>query len=325
METISAGAAGTQTKEIRTRHRRKGLLYDLRKNRIMWLMVFPVLVYFLINSYLPMVGVYFAFTKFDFNSGLFGSPFVGFENFRMLIKLGALEKITINTVAYNLVFIGLGNAFAVTAAILLNEIAGKFFKRITQTVMFLPYFVSFVLLGSMAYSFFNYDSGFVNTVLQWFGMERQDIYNTPAYWPFIITFFYIWKNLGYSTIIYLATVVNINQDYYEAAELDGASAWQKIWSITLPLLKPTFIILLLFAVGHIMKGQFDLFYQLVGANGMLFNATDIIDTYVYRSLKVTFDMGLANAAGLYQSFFGFVLIMIVNFIIKKINRDYALF
>lgn len=153
----------------------------------------------------------------------------------------------------------------------------------------------------------------------------MDIYNTPWIWVFLIIIFYLWKNLGYSMVIYLAAITGISDEYYEAARIDGANIFQRIWYITVPMLKPTFVILLLFSLGSIMKGQFDLFYQLIGNNGVLYNATDIIDTYVYRSLKVTFDIGMATAAGLYQSLFGFILIMTVNYIIRKVNEDYALF
>ena len=288
-------------------------------------MLMPTLIFFLINSYFPMVGIYYAFTSYDFAGGLFGSPFVGLDNFKFLYQSGALWKLTINTIGYNIVFIVLGNVLAIAIAILISEIRGKLFKKFTQSIMFLPYFMSFVLLSVLAYNMFNFESGFFNQVLKSLGIAPVDIYNTPWVWPILITVFYIWKNLGYSMIIYLASIMGISDEYYEAAKIDGANIMQRIWHITVPMLKPTFVILLLFALGSIMKGQFDLFYQLVGNNGLLYDVTDIIDTYVYRSLKVNFDIGMATAAGLYQSLFGFVLIMTVNYIIKKINEDYALF
>ncbi|WP_144424451.1 ABC transporter permease [Paenibacillus xylanivorans] len=301
------------------------MLKELNKNKIMFLMLLPTLIFFLINSYFPMVGIYYAFTRYDFEGGLFGSPFVGLENFKFLWQSGMLLKLTSNTVGYNLAFIILGNGLAIFCAILLSEIRGKVFKKITQSVMFLPYFISFVLLSVIAYNMFSYESGFVNTVLKRFEAGPIDIYNTPWIWVFLIIIFYLWKNLGYSMVIYLAAITGISDEYYEAARIDGANIFQRIWYITVPMLKPTFVILLLFSLGSIMKGQFDLFYQLIGNNGVLYNATDIIDTYVYRSLKVTFDIGMATAAGLYQSLFGFILIMTVNYIIRKINEDYALF
>lgn len=306
-------------------YKKKGFFYELNKNKILFLMIAPTLIFFLINSYAPMIGIYYAFTSYDFAGGLFGSPFVGLDNFKFLTQSGILWKLTFNTISYNIVFIVLGNAVSIFAAILLSEISGKLFKKLTQSIMFLPYFVSFVLISVLAFNMFNYESGFVNQVLKSFGLDSVDIYNTPWLWPILITLFYIWKNLGYSMVIYLATITGISDEYYEAAKIDGANIFQRTWHITIPMLKPTFIILLLFALGSIMKGQFDLFYQLVGNNGTLFNVTDIVDTYVYRSLKINFDIGMATAAGLYQSFLGFALIMTVNYIIKKINEDYALF
>ncbi|MNI44035.1 putative multiple-sugar transport system permease YteP [compost metagenome] len=272
-----------------------------------------------------MVGVYYAFTRFDFAGGLFGSPFVGMENFKFLWQSGMLLKLTGNTVGYNLAFILLGNGIAIICAVLLSEVSGKLFKKMTQSIMFLPYFISFVLLSVIAYNMFNFETGFVNSTLKLFDKAPVDIYNTPWIWVILIVIFYLWKYLGYNTVIYLASITGISDEYYEAAKIDGANIFQRIWFITIPMLKPTFIILLLFSLGTIAKGQFDLFYQLIGNNGLLFNATDIIDTYVYRSLKVTFDIGMASAAGLYQSLFGFVLIITVNYIIRRINDEYALF
>lgn len=305
--------------------RKKGFFYELNKNKLLFLMIAPTLIFFFINSYVPMVGIYFAFTRFDFDGGLFGSPFVGLENFTFLWKSGVLWTLTRNTVAYNLAFIVFLNVSAIFCAILLSEMTGKFFKKLTQSVMFLPYFISFVLLNAIAYNMFNYDTGFVNATLKSWGNNPVDIYNTPTYWVFLLVMFYVWKNVGYTMVIYLATITGISDEYYEAAKIDGANIFHRIWYITVPMLKPTFIILLLFALGSIMKGQFDLFYQLIGNNGILYNTTDILDTYVFRSLKVTFDIGMATSAGLYQSIFGFALIMIVNYLIKKSNDEYALF
>ncbi len=291
----------------------------------MFLMLLPVIVFFLINSYLPMVGIYYAFTRFDFNTSLFDSEFVGFENFKFLWKSGILTKLTLNTLGYNLAFIVLGNALAIAAAILLSELKLKWFKKLTQSILFLPYFISFVILSVIVYNLFNYESGFLNTLLKGLDMEPIDVYNTPWMWIPLIIIFYLWKNLGYSMVIYLAAITGISDEYYEAAKIDGANIFQRVWHITVPMLKTTFVVLLLFALGSIMKGQFDLFYQLIGNNGVLYNTTDILDTYVYRSLKVTFDIGMATSAGVYQSVFGFVLVMTVNYIIRKINEDYALF
>jgi putative aldouronate transport system permease protein len=305
--------------------RKRGFLYELNKNKILFIMIAPTLLFFLINSYAPMIGIYYAFTRFDFDGGLFGSPFVGLDNFKFLWKSGVLLTLTRNTISYNLAFIVIGNAMAIFCAIMLSELKGKYFKKITQSVMFLPYFISFVLLNAIAYNMFNYETGFVNSMLKMLNSAPVDIYNSPKSWIVLLVIFYVWKNLGYTMVIYLASITGISDEYYEAAKIDGANIFQRIWYITVPMLKPTFIILLLFSLGTIMKGQFDLFYQLIGNNGLLYNTTDILDTYVFRSLRVTFDIGMATSAGLFQSFFGFVLIITVNYLIKRSNEEYALF
>lgn len=289
-------------------------------------MLLPTLLYFLINNYLPMIGIYYAFVQFDFHSSnMFQMAFVGLKNFEFLWKSGKLTQLTINTIGYNIAFIVLVNVLAISVAVLLSEIRGKWFKKVTQSILFLPYFVSFVILSVIVFNLFNYEQGVLNTMLEKLGSEPINLYAMPKAWIFLIIVFYLWKNFGYSMVIYLASITGISDEYYEAAKIDGANIFQRAWHITLPMLKNTFVILLLFALGGIMKGQFDLFYQMVGNNGLLFSTTDILDTYVYRSLRVTFDMGMATAAGVYQSVFGFILIMTVNGIIRKINKDYALF
>lgn len=302
-----------------------GFFRELVRNRTLFLMLLPAIVFFLVNSYAPMIGIYYAFVRFEFNKSLFALPFVGLENFEFLWKSGKLLELTLNTIGYNLAFIVLGNALAIACAVLLGEIGSKWFKKTAQSVMFLPYFISFVILSVIVYNVFNFEKGFFNTLLKNLGLPPVDVYSMPTVWIFLIIGFYLWKHLGYSMVIYLAAITGISDEYYEAAKIDGANVFQRARHITVPMLKPTFVLLLLFALGSIMKGQFDLFYQLVGNNGLLYGTTDIIDTYVFRSLKVTFDVGLASAAGVYQSVFGFALIMTVNWIIRKINDEYALF
>ncbi|MCL2055798.1 MAG: ABC transporter permease subunit [Oscillospiraceae bacterium] len=302
-----------------------GFLEELRRNWILFVFLLPVITYFLINNYLPMVGIYFAFTQFNFRDGLFASPFVGGRNFEFffLMDLGRLVR---NTVLYNVVFIGLGNILQIVFAIMVSRVGNKYFKKTSQTLIFMPFFVSFVILSVMVYNILNYEIGIVNTIVTSMGMDRIDFYNTPHYWPFLITFFFVWKNLGYGMVIYLATIMSISEEYYEAAQIDGANVFQQIIYITLPHLKPTFIILLLFALGGIMRGQFELFYQIIGHNGRLFNVADIFDTYVYRiTTTQPLSMGLGAAAGLFQSIFGFIIIMTTNFFIKRSNEEYALF
>lgn len=304
---------------------KRKVLRSLKKNWVLYVMLIPTLVFFVVNNYMPMVGIYFAFTKYNFKGGLFGSPFVGLDNFAFLWKSNKLIELTINTVFYNVIFIAIGNILQIFTAILISQITGKLFKRVSQTLMFMPYFVSYVILSVLVYNLFNYEYGLVNSVLKSFEMAPINFYGEAKYWPFLITLFYIWKSLGYGMVVYLATILGISKEFYEAAQVDGANIFQQIRYITLPQIKPTFIILLLFSLGNIMKGQFELFYQMIGNNGLLFKTTDIIDTYVYRTTLTSFDFGMGTAAGLYQSVFGFLLIIIVNFFVKRKNSEYALF
>lgn len=272
-----------------------------------------------------MIGSYFAFTNFNFRDGLWASPFYGLKNFEYLWKAD-LPRLVRNTVAYNIVFIFLGNALQIIFAIFVSQVTVKWFKKASQTLMFMPYFVSFVILNVLVYNLFEYDYGLVNNVVTSLGGSKIDFYNKPQYWPFLITIFYVWKNIGYGMVVYLAAIMGIDAELYEAARVDGANIFQQIRHITLPLLKPTFIILLLYALGSIMKGQFELFYQMVGRNGLLYNVTDIFDTYVYRiTTSQPLSIGPGTAAGLFQSVFGFILIVVVNWLVKRKNSEYALF
>lgn len=307
------------------RNLRQRIAHELRNNWVMWVMIIPVIVYVLIFSYAPMPGIILAFKQFNYRDGIFGSPWVGFDNFKFLVKGGILWRITRNTVFYNLIFMVVDMVVQIAVAIMLNEVIQKWFKKLSQSLMFLPYFISWVLVQSIAYGVFSYEYGLLNNFLRSIGVDPINVYAMEGIWPALLTFFHEWKGLGYGVVVYMAAITGISSEYYEAARLDGATKWQQIKLITLPLLKPTAITLFLFAIGKIMKGQFELFFQLVGKNGTLFEVTDIIDTYVFRTITTNFDPGMSTAAGLYQSLFGFILIMTVNHIIKKIQPDYALF
>ncbi len=318
-------ASKSMEKEERVIRREHGFIEEVRRNWILFLFLIPCFVFFLINNYLPMVGIYFAFTQFNFRDSLFASPYVGFKNFEFLLHSEILH-LTTNTILYNLVFIVVGNVLQIFFAILISHVASKHLKKTSQTMIFMPYFVSYVILRVLVFNMFEYDVGLINSFLTSIGRAKIDFYNTPSYWPWIITLFYLWKNIGYGMVVYLATITGISSDYYEAAQIDGANIYQQIRYITVPLLKPTFIILLLYALGGIMKGQFELFYQLIGNNGTLFATTDIFDTYVYRiTTTQPLSMGLGTAAGLFQSLFGFIVIILTNFFIKRKNPEYALF
>lgn len=298
---------------------------EIKRNYLLYIMILPAVLFFIIFHYIPMAGIVLAFKKFNYVQGIFRSPWVGVKNFEFLFKSGALFNITKNTILYNLAFIVVGVIMQLTVAIMLAEITSKIFKKTFQSLMFLPHFVSYVLVGAMVYSIFNYERGMLNSFLTAIGLDRINVYTIPSIWKYILVFFNQWKGLGYGVIIYMAAITSISTEYYEAAKIDGANKWHEIRNITLPLLKPTVIVIVLFAVGRIMKGQFELFYQLIGRNGQLYHVTDIIDTYVVRAITETFDTGMGTAAGLYQSLFGFLLIITVNYVVKKVEPDYALF
>jgi putative aldouronate transport system permease protein len=311
--------------ELIPHHPKRGFFYELRTNRLLFLMLAPVFLYFMLFFYIPFVGGYYAFVDYKYAMGLFKSPFVGFKNFRFLFISNIITKLTVNTLLYNVAFIIIGNFFQITVAILISQITVPLYRRVAQTMIFLPYFISFVLVGLFAYGLLNNDYGMINGFLSRVGLSRVSFYTSPKYWKYILTVAHVWKWLGYGSVIYLASIMSINNELYDVASIDGANAFRQIRSVTLPMLKPTIIILLLFSVGGILRGQFELFYQMVGRNGLLYDATDILDTYVYRALTVTAQMQLGTAAGLYQSLFGLAVILGANFIIKKIEPEYALF
>ena len=305
------------------------IIYDIRKNPILVLMVLPSIIYFLITSYLPMVGVYFGFTSYqfttDFFSTLFGSKFVGLANFEYLFASGLAWRMTVNTLIYNFIFIVGGTILKVAIAIMFSEIAGKFYKKWVQTITFLPHFISMVMVGTFAYNLLNYNSGVINSLLVTLGFERVDFYSMPGAWYVILPIVDFWKGVGYGSIIYVSAITGVSDELYEAADLDGANFMQEIIHVTIPSIRPTIVILTLMSLGSIMKGNFDLFYQLVGESGQLMETTEIIDTYVWRALRQNVQIGQGSAAGLYQSFVGMILVVLVNTIVKKIEPDYAIF
>lgn len=295
------------------------------QSRILLLMCLPAVVFFFMFSYMPMPGIWVAFVKYNYRSGIFGSKFVGFQNFKFLFTSGKLLSLTTNTILYNLAFIILGNVLAVFVAILLNEVRSKYFVKVSQTIMFLPYFISQVLVGILVYYLLNYDSGFVNSILGALGLELWQPYSDASVWPAILIIVYLWQQTGYNSVVYFAAIMGIDESMLEAAKVDGANGFQRIRYIILPSLKGTIVILLLFALGGIVKGNFGLFYNIIGTNSLLYSTTDIIETYVYRATMTDFNFSTASAVGLYQSVIGFVIVMVVNFVVKKIEPDYSLF
>ncbi|MGN7360230.1 ABC transporter permease [Paenibacillus sp. SAF-054] len=302
----------------------------IKRNKMLLLMVLPATIWFILFKYLPMIGNVIAFQEFQYSSdGLIGaimhSKWVGLDNFKFLFATHDAFIITRNTLLYNFAFIIIGLFLPVTLAIILSELTNKKMSKLYQSGMILPHFLSWVVVGYFAFSFLSMDKGMLNQALQLFGMEPRLWYNEPKYWPWILLLVQAWKSLGYSGIIYLAAVAGIDRTYYEAAVIDGANKWQQIRHVTIPHLKPLMVILTILAVGQIFHSDFGLFYQIPRESGALFQVTNVIDTYVYRSMKDMGVFGMSAAAGLYQSLVGFVLVIATNLIVRRIDKDQALF
>ena len=298
----------------------------VRRYAPIYLMALPALLYLLINNYIPMGGMVIAFKNYQYNKGIWGSSWSGLKNFTFLFKTNDAWMITRNTILYNLTFIILDTVMAITLAILLNEIRSKKMKKFYQTVMLLPYLLSMVIVSYLVYGFLSPDQGYVNkTILAVMGIDGQNWYSRADIWPFVIVFVHMWVIVGYNSIIYLSTLVGIDRSFYEAADVDGATMWQKIRFITIPNLKPTIITMCLLSIGRIFYSDFGLFYQVPLNSGSLYDVTSTIDTYVYRGLMQSSNVGMSSAAGVYQSLVGFALVLSANWIVNKISRENALF
>lgn len=297
----------------------------LEKYYILHLMCLPAVISLLIFNYAPMLGLVMAFQEFNVAKGIFKSPFVGFKNFEFLFSTRDAWVITRNTVAYNVVFIVLGMFLAVILAILLNELYSKKLAKVLQTIFIMPHFLSMTVVAIIVFAFLSPTSGYVNTVLASLGYGKHNWYLEPDFWPLFIVFVHIWKHVGYSAVVYIASISGISHELYESALLDGATHFQQARYITIPHLRAMMSIMLILNVGNIFRGDFGLFYTVTQDNGMLYPVTDIIDTYIYRSLTTLNNTGMATAAGLYQSLVGFVLVLISNKIVTKIDPEHALF
>ena len=301
--------------------RKKSRWFYFKKNLPLTMMALPGIILMILFKYLPLSGIVLAFKQYNIRDGIFGSAWNGLKNFEYLFRTKDAWIITRNTLGYNLLFIVLDLVLAVTMAIILNELHQKKAAKVYQTIFMAPYFLSWVVVSFVAYSLLSVDNGFINRA---FGLNVT-WYSEPRVWPFILIIFQVWKTLGYSTVMYLGSIVGISNDYYEAALMDGATKWQQIRYITLPSLKSMMIVLTILAIGKIFYADFGLFYQLPRNSGPLFPVTNVIDTYVYRALKENGNIGMSAAAGLYQSLVGFVLVLVSNFIVRKIDKDSALF
>jgi len=307
------------------RANRGNVISELLKNKTLYAMLLPSILFYFVLAYLPMAGMVVAFKEFRYDTGLFMSPWTGFDNFEFFFISGKAWLITKNTLLYNTAFIITGLFLQLLVAIIIAELGGVWAKKIIQSTLLFPFFISWVIVGIIAYNLLNYEYGFINSLLKMVGKEPLDFYGEGSYWKYIIVAFNNWKSVGFGSLIYLAVIMGIDPSLNEAAKIDGATIFQRIRHITIPLTVPTTVILVLLAVGNIFRGNFDLFYQLVGNNGALFDATDVIDTYVFRSLINSSDIGMSAAAGFFQSVLCFAIILITNYVVKRVNSDYSLF
>ena len=291
----------------------------------LYVLAAPGFLYLLINNYLPMGGLVMAFKNINWQKGIWGSDWAGLKNFEYLFKTPDAFNITRNTIVYNVVFIIVNMIVALLYAILLSEIKSKLAVKSYQTIIMLPFMISMVIVSYLAYAFLAGDNGMINGLLAKLGKEPISWYSEPKYWPVILVIINCWKGVGYGTVVYLSSILGIDQELYEAAAVDGIKEMQKIRYITIPLIKPTIITLVLLNVGRIFYSDFGLFYQVPMSSGALINATSTIDTYVYRGLITLGDVGMSSAAGFYQSIVGFVLILVANAITRKFSSENALF
>lgn len=291
-----------------------------------YVMMLPGIVYLFINNYIPMSGLVLAFKKYQVTKGIFGSPWLGLDNFKYLFQTKDSWIITRNTILYNIAFIVLGNFCAILVATFLNEIKSKTAKKVYQTLILMPYMVSIVVVAYLCNAFLAGNTGFINNgLLKPLGLQPVQFYSQTKYWPFILVFVYLWKGVGYSSIVYLASIAAIDPTYYEAAALDGASRLQRFTKITIRCIEPTIITLFILAVGKIFYSDFGLFYQVPMQSGKLFPVTQTIDTYVFYGLTKNSNIGMTAAAGFYQSIVGFVLVILSNWMVRKVSSENAMF
>jgi putative aldouronate transport system permease protein len=313
----------TKEEDYYTMGLRKSLRF-VGKHYELFTLSFPAFIYIFIVSYIPMFGVVIAFKNYKYNEGILGSEWIGFKNFEFLFKSETAFRITRNTVLYNLGYMFITTVCALAVAILLNEIAKKWLK-IYQTAMILPFFLSWVVMSYITMAFLDHQNGFLNGWLTALGFEKVQWYFNADYWPYILNAVHLWKSIGFSALVYFAGILGIDAELYEAAKIDGAKRMQMVKNITIPQLTPLIIILLILGIGNMFRGDFGLHYFIPNNNGMTYPTTDIIDTYIYRALSEVGDISMASAVGLYQSFVGFILVLLANYTVRRVNEDNSLF
>ncbi|MCH5352923.1 MAG: sugar ABC transporter permease [Acutalibacter sp.] len=292
----------------------------------LYLMLIPGFTYLIINNYIPMAGIVVAFKQYNVNDGLFLSPWNGLANFEYLFGSEDTLIIIRNTLLYNVAFIIVNNVVGIALAIFINDVIHQRLKKLYQSAILLPFLISIVVVSYIVFALLSQENGMMNnSILPLFGLDPVKWYNDPTWWPLILVITNCWKGVGYGTLIYIAAIAGIDLSFYEAAELDGASKWQQITQITLPCLIPSIITLLIMSIGRIFASDFGLFYQVPQNSGALFSVTQTIDTYVYRALMAAGGIGRSSAAGVFQSVVGFTLVMLSNWIVRKVSEENAIF
>ena len=298
----------------------------LRENIEYIFMAIPGFIHIILFCYLPMFGLIIAFKNINYADGIFNSPWAGLKNFEFLFRNPDVFIVMRNTLGYNLVFIVLGLVIPVLFAILLTQMRNPLLSKIYQSMMFLPHFLSWVIVSYIVFAFLDYNLGMINeSILRPLGLEGTRWYQSPQYWPWILVFLHVWKVTGYNTVMYVASIAGIDEQLYEAAAIDGANKFQQAIYVTIPSLSNIMIILTILAVGKIFNSDFGMFYNVPMNSGILLPVTNTVDTFVYNALKVSGDIGMSSAAGLIQSIVGFVLVFVTNKIVSKIDDTKAMF
>lgn len=320
-----AGQALAKQPRIRSNNFWSNLTYDIKHNPFLCLLCVPAIIWFCVFSYSPLVYLLAAFKKYSPAKGLWGSEWVALENFKAFFGSDAFFRVTFNTLFLNILFIATQTIVSIAIAIALSEIGNRIFKKVTQSIVILPHFISWTVIALLCEALLKTQNGFINNLITSIGMEKINFYQNADVWPVLLVCLRIWQGAGYGSIVYLATIAGLDQDMYEAARVDGATRGQCIRYLTLPLLKTTVIMLTIMSIGKIFNGDFGMIYNLVGSNSMLYRTTDVIDTYTYRMLVESTNIGQSAAVSFYQSMMGFFIVMITNAVTKKLDPDSALF
>ena len=289
----------------------------------LYMMLIPGIIWVICFQYLPKFGIILAFKDFKINEGMFGSAWNGIENFKILFDTPDALRATRNTLLYNIVFILLNVVLAVSLAILFNEIRNKYLAKTYQTIFLMPHFLSYVIVAYLVFGFLSTENGIVNkSVLPALGIKPISWYSESKYWPYILVFVKMWKSIGYNSIVYLAAIAGINREYYEAAEVDGATKLQQIFNVTLPGIKNMVAVMTIMAFGGVMNSDFGLHYNVPMNSGLIKDTTEVLGTYIYHTKD---DVAFSTAAGLYVSVVGLIMLLGVNWIAKKIDSESSLF